>query len=85
MRYLVEELWHILGYDRPIAALAREFGIKREALSPVMNGKRGVSKSEAKKILAKYPQLRKAVIASLLDEDLDHRDYARCLQAAGIL
>lgn len=84
MRYLVEELWHILD-GRPIAALAREFGMKREALSPVMNGKRGVSKGEAKKILAKYPGLREQVVANMLDEDLEHRDYARRLEAAGIL
>lgn len=84
MAYLVEELWQRLG-DRSMASLARELGIKRPRLSLILNGKRNVSKWEAKRILAKYPDLRLQVLANMLDEDLEHRDYARQLEAAGLL
>lgn len=83
MSYLVEELWKKLQDDRPIAALARDIGIKREALSVVMWGKRGISKGEGKKIVRKFPELREQVVANLLDEDLGHRDYARTLEGPG--
>ncbi len=73
MKYLVESLVEAKG-KRRIAELARELGLYRERMSDLIHGKRGLSKSEAKKMVQKKPEWREAIIASLLDEDLEYRD-----------
>ena len=73
MQYLIQALRERQG-TRPLRQFAAELDLHFANLGKVLAGKRGLSTSEAKKILAVYPELRAAVMASLLDEDIESRE-----------